>query len=1297
MGGAATFTGTDFQASAIAYVMSHIVADRYLGWFPDSDDRPVRVAGETGGPGDDFRIEFGERRPAVEVQAKFGLRSPAEFVQVLKEISARGTAASDVPVVVVVDPLSHNTITKDFARDVLILDAGRTDYSEKFRELLRQNAELEPLLRRSRIEVLDLDGESAAHKKEAEARLELLFADNPELAAAAWKILFAKGSEVCKNKVVFGREDLTQFLIKGGLTLSPASPESFANRLLDQTKALLDAGSYRGALAFLMQVRPEMEKPSIGARTRARYALQLGVANLRVGRVEEAERQLQRATELDPSLPHPWVNLGAVALRQGKHDLARAALETAISLSSDDPNAWSLRLRLDSESGKPPKEPPTSVASSAQYIVAQSEIATQRGEYQHALDLAEKACDVAPTSAVAQAVLAKAALDVSLGSPQQSRQTSAERARTAATLALLYAPAEDDEIRLRAMLARSEAKLRLGDNVGAAEDLSAAESLRASDKAVVAQKARQKFLRGELEAAALALDVALTDDDALLCTMRAVVNAARGNTAAARSDITRALSLATGTPDEADVALQLSDAALQLNDVPLAETLVGRLPDDAKDFRVAVQRSRLAAHAGNWDAQTKHAEAALALVSADVKPAILLQLADTLVDLGQTERASVFLRRVLLSELPDRYTREYARLLRLTRDGLRIQELLEAREQKGALPSWALRLKGWFAHERQDVAGQIGVMEALLVNEELDFDEKVDLARLYASNDRSRDAISLLASMSVIQRAPDARSLMQAASAYFIAGDLTSAIEAAAFAYRLATNDAELVAAFISLVLSADKVDTPEPTIVGPNTVVRVKTDEGESLEFYLFDDGPVDSKRGEFLIGDVAVQPMLGLTAGDSWTKGEGTWLARKYTVTEVRAAFVGLFQYALSNFEHHFPEQRLVRGFKIDEDLGLRDFARFVSATHARNEAFAKAREVYAAHGLPLPALAKVLGVPTIAVYQAITQSPEWPQLAAEWTPADLRAESTSNAIAATRLVLTRSAVATLHALRLWNLLTRYELVAPISLTQEIKLEIAQLEADKVKATGRMGLSPDGRLTLTELTPAAFDVAINEAKEQLTEITSRATVRLRPIASIAGSADDDGVRQLLGSSAVDALALAHFENGVLIADDLGLRRLEYRGTRVVSTSSIALVYALNALGILSGDGSHRMLLELQRRRIAAIVPSAELLAFLLTHIEDYTAADVRTTFESLTIDGISLADATTSVAKSIRAVVGTDITRVSVSSVVAFALQALSTKWPADAVKRELIGGVKQTLALAPMTITEVERACREWRSSN
>src|SRR6185437_16281795 len=95
MSGDATFSGTNYQAAVMAYVAVHILAQRRLQWLYPDDVTPTAISGETEGPGDDARIEFGGKRPAVELQAKHGCRRPALVETVQRSHKKGGTGAAE--------------------------------------------------------------------------------------------------------------------------------------------------------------------------------------------------------------------------------------------------------------------------------------------------------------------------------------------------------------------------------------------------------------------------------------------------------------------------------------------------------------------------------------------------------------------------------------------------------------------------------------------------------------------------------------------------------------------------------------------------------------------------------------------------------------------------------------------------------------------------------------------------------------------------------------------------------------------------------------------------------------------------------------------------------------------------------------------------------------------------------------------------------------------------------------------------------------------------------------------------
>ncbi len=87
MSGSGMMLGAAYQAGVIAWLYVHVLREQRLHWFELADDRPLAVAGEVSGPGDDVRIEFPAGVPSIEVQAKHGLSGKLRLREALRRIS----------------------------------------------------------------------------------------------------------------------------------------------------------------------------------------------------------------------------------------------------------------------------------------------------------------------------------------------------------------------------------------------------------------------------------------------------------------------------------------------------------------------------------------------------------------------------------------------------------------------------------------------------------------------------------------------------------------------------------------------------------------------------------------------------------------------------------------------------------------------------------------------------------------------------------------------------------------------------------------------------------------------------------------------------------------------------------------------------------------------------------------------------------------------------------------------------------------------------------------------------------
>jgi len=72
----------------------------------------------------------------------------------------------------------------------------------------------------------------------------------------------------------------------------------------------------------------------------------LGSANLRLGRLGQAERLLRRATEEDPIFPAAWNNLGVILMERGKYGEAAEIFRRAFATDNGNSDQIKENLRI---------------------------------------------------------------------------------------------------------------------------------------------------------------------------------------------------------------------------------------------------------------------------------------------------------------------------------------------------------------------------------------------------------------------------------------------------------------------------------------------------------------------------------------------------------------------------------------------------------------------------------------------------------------------------------------------------------------------------------------------------------------------------------------------------------------------------------------------------------------------------------------------------------------------------------------------------------------------------------------
>ena len=244
-GGAAAGGGGNFQTAVTAISYIHTLRGTPVDWIEDlTVSPPVSVSSETGGPGDDVRLELADGS-IVEVQAKKGLRANSEFWSAFDSLSEGISLDRCTFGVLIVCPSSSNSIRRYYANGIRRIAESRFDSQsdEQRRVLDRLNEKkYDPtkVCARLRIRTVSALRDQIDDIVTARAYLEHLCANRSQVKSA-WNALYADASQAIESKGRRTNSDLVSVLmtsdidIKTHIKESPAAINQSLCQLIDST------------------------------------------------------------------------------------------------------------------------------------------------------------------------------------------------------------------------------------------------------------------------------------------------------------------------------------------------------------------------------------------------------------------------------------------------------------------------------------------------------------------------------------------------------------------------------------------------------------------------------------------------------------------------------------------------------------------------------------------------------------------------------------------------------------------------------------------------------------------------------------------------------------------------------------------------------------------------------------------------------------------------------------------------------------------------------------------------------
>jgi hypothetical protein len=226
----------NFQAAVTAIAGVNLLLGTPLGWLDGLvDDTPTAVGAESGGPGDDIRVEL-KNNEVAEVQVKKGLSRSEDLWAALLALATGLDAGTIHYGVLVVSPDSSKSVWNTLAQDLQRLGEGRSDGLSEIGQTWQAKLSAAALpvaavcarLRLYVVHALDMD---AASIQLAKARLAGLCAVATDVDRV-WSRLYADGHAIAARRGRWDATGLARTLAALGVhTIASATPGSVTTRV----------------------------------------------------------------------------------------------------------------------------------------------------------------------------------------------------------------------------------------------------------------------------------------------------------------------------------------------------------------------------------------------------------------------------------------------------------------------------------------------------------------------------------------------------------------------------------------------------------------------------------------------------------------------------------------------------------------------------------------------------------------------------------------------------------------------------------------------------------------------------------------------------------------------------------------------------------------------------------------------------------------------------------------------------------------------------------------------------------
>ena len=211
---------------------------------------------------------------------------------------------------------------------------------------------------------------------------------------------------------------------------------------------------------------------------------------------------------------------------------------------------------------------------------------------------------------------------------------------------------------------------------------------------------------------------------------------------------------------------------------------------------------------------------------------------------------------------------------------------------------------------------------------------------------------------------------------------------------------------------------------------------------------------------------------------------------------------------------------------------------------------------------------------------------------------------------------------------------------------------------------------------------------------LESNVTLAARPLASLSADPDDNSMREALGHSSFDSLALALHRKAALYADDLGLRRFAL-SSGVASFSTASLLIGLAEGSAITSADAGQHLLSLVQMRYARVPMSQDLIRRMIQSMDSNRLAGALGA--NLGPPAFSPQAAGRLCAKALKWAATEAILMQSLAILTTAILNGMASHWPKPLCGYALLRGAIEEMSLLPRQLDIVKTTCRDFSKSD